>query len=383
MDRIIKKATVLRQKNMEWYQFKMTPKEIAQIAYILRKSRNNPHALERKLIKTKVDNIKKAANEDPRAFFPNAIIINIDKMDKVKVSPVNLENIKDEEVKKLLSDDVIIEFPATSLKDDIHKKSITELLTNAEGKVGYINDGQHRELGLLLSNVADSIELNVVASLGASSEIAYKTFADINEKQSKVSKTLLHHIRWEIQEFEDQFTGEAYELVLKLDSDNDSPLQGKIKIFEDDVRRWVSSPSLTDWLDRYIIGIGKPLQDFSNQERLRILKNYFQAWKELYPEQWDEEIRKDYVLTKAMGIHIMCAIFERVLRRCDRYEGGVYDVNNFKRQLKDLKKIQIQFDPDMESPLDWRSKVFGGYSSGKGINFIVKQILLQYPERKT
>lgn len=380
--KIIKKATKLRQKGTNLYQFKMTPVELAQIVYILRKSRNKPDALERKLIKSKVDSIKEAADEE-NVFFPNSIVINLDKTENLHVKPLAESINVDSANVPIIADDVTIEFNIRRLHGKIAEQDINKLLTDPTDKVGYITDGQHRQLGLLLSNQANNIELNVVAFVGAEDKVAYKTFADINEYQTKVTKTLLHHIRWEIEEFEEPSLEEAYELVLKLDKEDDSPLKGHIRIFEEDTGRWVSSPSITDWLSRYVMGVGKVLQNLSNKERLRILKNYFRAWEQLYPDQWNEDNRGEYVLTKAMGIRIMCTLFERAMRRCDRYEGERYDTKNFKRQLEGLKKIKIPLQPGQEVPLDWRGKVFGGLSSGKGINYIVGQILLQYPERGT
>ncbi len=349
----------IRQKGTELVVVGMTVAQLRRVVYVFRKSKDSPDALERQLIRRKVEDIRRRAAEDG-TYFPNAIIVNIVATDKVRVT--NRGN--DMEV---------------TVELEVPNHSADPALEDRAGKLGYIIDGQHRVEGL---RSFPDFQLPVVLFLGLDNDTAFRTFADINEKQEKVSRILLEYIKWELRDYPSSSSRPlAFSMVLRLNNDDDSPLKDRIRVFEDERRKWVTSPTLTKLVEEVISAAG-PMQHLKIGEQLKVLKQYLKAWKELFPEAWDDATRKEYVLTKAMGITIMFKLFPRFFRRCAFYQGGRYDKQAFLRELQPLKGMELPLG-DRRVPLDWRSGIFGRMSSGKGISNLVELILLKVPERDT
>jgi len=331
--------------------------QIRSLFYVFRKTRDDPEALQRQLITAKIHDIHNSADK-AGIFFPNAIITNITETDKMKINKISGNFVK-------ISFDI----------SDITNENVE--LEDATGKIGYIIDGQHRTEGL---KEYPNFNLPVIMFLDVERDVAFKTFADINENQDKVSKILLSYIKWELNDFSSNDpTPKAYESVMALDTHTDSPLNGKIKLFEGEKGKWVASTALTKEL-KHVIGVDGPMQHLTELQQLIILKNYLNAWKDLYPNAWDETTRDKYVLTKSMGLTIILRLFSRFYRRCVLYQGDKHEIINFKNEINPLLKTDIPID-EYSIPLDWSSENFGKMSSGKGINNLVRILLGIIPEQ--
>lgn len=336
-------ARALEQKGTKLYMFSMNSQTLRHIAYVFPKSRDNPQMIQRKLEESRLRNIGDFIKKED-SLFPNNIVLN-------------------------LSGDV------TFVPSDDPRLG-TLVFPSQESKVGYILDGQHRLYGFGYSGGIE-FDLPVVALLNAPHRVAYKIFADINSKQEKVTNVLLQLLYKEIGELEKGAAEIAVPVVHDLNNDTDSVLQGKIKIFPEDKGTWITAPTLSQFITP-IVGIGAPLQSHTRNEQTTILKNYFKAFKQSYPEAWSE--RKNYILTKAMGFNLMCGLFDRIYRRCQLYETGLMEVDAIKRQLRSMADIKLLEDSE-PIPFNWASDPFGRFSSRVGLKALRNMLLLALPER--
>src|SRR5205823_1320195 len=151
-----------------------------------------------------------------------------------------------------------------------------------------------------------------IALKNADVKKAAKIFADINGEQEPVSANQILLIRYEIGDLpglDEQATKIAHE----LNSRNESPLKGKVKIYEQDKGTWIQAISLQRLLYP-IIGTGA-LQGMPVDEQVSNIINFLNAIKEQNPDAFGAD-RREYILTQPRGIEAALGIFERVWRRC-------------------------------------------------------------------
>jgi len=246
--------------------------------------------------------------------------------------------------------------------------------TKGKEKLGYILDGQHRLFGFEKSGGIE-FDLPVTALINAPKDVAYKIFADINSLQVKVTQVLLQLLKFEIGELEID-RNIAASIVYSMDRDADSVLKGKIKVYPEDKKRWISAPSLTKWL-LDIVGTGKPLDGKRELEQRTIIKNYFEAFKEEYPTEWDDQ--KNYVLTKAQGIELICALFPNVHQRCLLYEKKELIVDAFRSQISKLKQKKITLPDGSPASMTWSKETFSPFTSGKAMKWLKNELLKALP----
>ncbi|MHA1221954.1 MAG: DGQHR domain-containing protein [Candidatus Heimdallarchaeaceae archaeon] len=356
MKKIEIKSLKIKQKDKDMYIAGMKVSEIRTLFYVFRKSKDNPEALERQLVKRKVKDINDRANQRD-IYFPNAIIVNI--IDFKRVEVVEKEN----------------DSNSVTLKISLPEGGTNEVLESKEGKIGYIIDGQHRIEGL--QNYPD-FTLPVVMFNNVNKDIAYKTFAEINRNQEKVKNLLLNYIRWEIEDYgADDTSPRAFEIVMDLNTHEDSPLKDNIRIFEDEKKKWINQPTLQKLVNKVISEDG-PIFSWNKAQQTDVIKNYLNAWKRVYPDAWNKQTREKYVLTKAMGITIIFHLFERFFNRCSLYENN-HSIEAFENQIKLLKDVEILIGTEAIS-LDWDRERFGKMSSGKGIRALTRHILRSIPQ---
>jgi len=340
MARLFVQCTVLKQHKRSIYLFSMNSKKLLELAYVLPKSRDNPKEIQRGLDAGRVKRIGEYVQKQ-KCYLPNNVVLNLEKS---------------------------VKFVAKG------KRAGELVFPRDKGNFGYVLDGQHRLQGFKHSNGVH-FDLPVVAFINLPKEEAYKVFADINSLQTKVNEVLLQLLRYEIQDIGRAESMQAVSIAHDLNNDSDSVLKGKIKVFPDDKKTWIKAPSLARFLTP-IIRPGGALQGLSRSKATRVLKNYFKALRTEYQNAWGNN--DNFVLTKVMGIEIVCALFPNVYLRCQKHEKQKTDVESFRRQLKHLGKIQLS---ETESPIevDWNSKRYGALSSHKGIALLKTQILLALP----
>jgi DGQHR domain-containing protein len=335
-------AVMLKQRGRPLYMFALPSDILRDICWVLPRSRDNPTEIQRKLDKAKLQKIGLFLGQE-NSFLPNSIILNL-------TSQVIFQPSGDEKSGILI-------FPSDGSENK--GKDITEK-TN---KYGYILDGQHRLVGF---DYAPGVvfDLPVTAFIDADQSLGKKVFTDINSNQTKVSMILLQAIQFEIGELEPERQA-SVSVTKRLGDQIDSPFHGMVK-FNPDERGKISAVTLASNI-RPIIGLDGPLNEKNENQRVQILRNYFQAFKELYPDAWNS---KTHVLTKTIGLYVMCGIFRQVYQKCERYEGRSTETTAFKNQLKGLLSV-----PEF----DWSSSKFGSMTNRKGIEALRRAVLRVLP----
>jgi DGQHR domain-containing protein len=350
------------QKGQDMYTTHVTSDVLWQVAYTLPKSKDSPKELERQLTPSKVAKIRDYIDE-PKNLLPNNIIVNLTKTDKIELKPLDAKH----GVFKLVFSPFEEESKATD-DDSPH--------ASTKGKYGYVVDGQHRGVGVHESQSAGSLPLVVTLLWNVPTDVAFKTFADINEKQSKVPKLLTTYIRREIHDVSETESS-AFDIAEQLNQEG--ALAGRIRFFQEEKGTWINSPTLIDEVEDLISPQG-PLHaaNKKNQRQVvQVLNDYLSALQDAFPAAWGSPT---HVLTKAMGITVALRIFNRIYLRCDFFEAGRHGRENFVHQLKELADITLEIE-GVSMPLTWESGLYASYSSGAGMNRIVDAIHSAFPER--
>jgi DGQHR domain-containing protein len=384
-------ALEFKQKDYKLYLSVATPEVIARMFYILPNTRQNPDGIQRLLRPDKIRKISEYIRKQEN-ILPTAGIINIEKPINIIRDPHN-------------SRSVVLEFPAvrkTPLEGDITdeygakmKEKYGVAVANSKSKdsnggYGYFIDHQHSYVGVKTAGFSD-LELPWIFLCQAPSTVSWKLFADINSKQDKVSKVsldYLSHKNWLLSGDDTSlFQDRLMEIITNLDSQQDSVLHDKIKIFENDKGRWISTPALRKFVTfinaSTIVQLGLDTNELESA-----LRNFFKALSIVYGTAWGDN--KNYILCKSMGFYITTVgILPIALRRCiNKYNRGNCTVDNFVSVIKDkIKTVKLPegLDPmghpvfvDVE--LDWSSSKFGKYSNEKGVRMIINAIKDVYHE---
>lgn len=334
------KAHVARQHGFELYSFVMNSRLLREISYVVPRSKDNPVEIQRALDGSRVKDIGKYIREET-SVLPNGIVVNL-------TNDVRVEEAGD-------GKEALLIFPEGGMTGFV--------------KCAYVLDGQHRIEGF---KFADGIEfdLPVVGIHDAPPAIMGKIFTDINSKQKPPSKVHLLAVRYQIGELEVE-DSVAMDVVIHLNEDPDSPLQGKIKMRDDDKKTWVTNEGVKSWILPHV-GNGGILFNKTPAQQCQILKNYLNACKQLWPEAWGST---DHILTKATGVEIMSSILREVIHRCNLNEGKQTSIAAFKGQMQVLKDNEVELLPDFKVPVDWRSQNFGRFTN-KGSKTHIRKLLV-------
>jgi DGQHR domain-containing protein len=189
-----------------------------------------------------------------------------------------------------------------------------------------IVDGQHRLEGFRGLQTSE-FDIIVTFLVGMQEEDEAMIFATINGTQTRVNPSLVYDLFGLTSGRSPQKT--VHEIVKRLNTEAESPFYKQIKMLgrkEDDYTGIISQSAFAKKLmqfiskdplrDRNLIAKKQPLPYNSREEEsliflapfreqrddflYAILKNYFNAIKELFPQKWG---MKSYLLTKSIGIH--------------------------------------------------------------------------------
>ncbi len=345
MDSIKIPATVLRQKDKELYLFKMSSALLRNITYVTPRSEDNPDELQRVYSESRAKEIGAWIKEE-NSLLPNAIVVDF--KGDVKIDPTADPNI------------VTITIPAPDGTDN--------------KKFAYILDGQHRVKGFEFSDGVD-FDLAVIAVHKVSDNVRGKIFIDINSKQVKVDERLLLDLMAGTKSLA-QDDDRVYQVIKGLDTNSDSPLNGKIQFLPEQKNKWVKNTNLFKNLKAHISN-GGVLYNKTTAQQIEILSSYFSAFKEVFPDQWEDS--KNYVLTRNQGIELMCGIFREAKHRCDLYERQSYTKNSFVNQVKILRdktlNLTLEGNQNISIPLDWNVAQYGKLSTRQWMAELRKLII--------
>lgn len=378
-------------------------------ACIERLPRNYEHldGIQRALKQKNVDDIEQGHLKNSRYDTPNSVTIMMKKeCDFYELQDVPGMN----EIKCLV----------------IHLNQIYEYLnsskavTNDEGflinpeaaTIGYMIDGHHRNEGAY--NAAKKIKTEIEEKgMQDNAEVYQKyqyefptsiyigrdrkdmagIFGGINNKQQKPSVIHVMAIRKMSQDLDEE-EDLAARVMEKMSSENDSVLKDRIKLCDGRLPKGAPTTFLnnakmvkliTDW---WKVAMKNPSSwkcKGTDSSIYKFLNNYLAAYKEVFPEAWDN---KNYVLTKTMGFDIIFSI-------CNQLTLNAVDISGVNRLpdkaafvsilqkvffTKDgdgnMVPVEIELDGENVVPFNWASDIYGSHSNGKGIN-ILKKIVEQ------
>ena len=329
-------AAVLNQHGKELYCFGMSSGKLNQICYVTPRSKDNPDEIQRILNPARAQQIGEYIQQ-ANSLLPNAIVVSL--TSEVQVQPSGTTGIK------------VLRFPSD------------------QGKFAYVLDGQHRLEGFKNSDGVE-FDLPVVALHNADDALRGKIFADINSKQERVTNVHTLSIYYQIRELPADETP-VMDVITALNTDPDSPLQGRIKTMDSDAGTWVTNYAMKQWLSPHLTS-GGVLATKNVAEQATIIKAYLSAVSSLWPDAWGN--LKDYNLSRPIGLEVMLTIFSEVKHRCDLNRGKQYTAENFKSQLEPIREASIDLPGGGKFTLDWERGTMGTLSGRTGKTLITHQL---------
>lgn len=140
-------------------------------------------------------------------------------------------------------------------------------------------------------------------------------------------------------------------------------------------------------LDNWLTGLRDVADSYpefsfsSDKEKVKLLDDYFGAWKQCWPYAWlEDEVNPPYMMSKTTGITILFMLFIPITLKALRNGYGITK-EGYTAVLKAL-----YFESDNETPitlrfrdkeilLNWKSEVFSEFSSGQGRSTLYKKML--------
>lgn len=258
--------------------------------------------------------------------------------------------------------------------EDILEQTNSSITLQVHGDVAKIIDGQHRLKGLEETNPAD---FDVVVSVFIDMDVEDQAmvFSTINLKQTKVSKSLVYDLFELTSHRSPQKT--CHDVAKALNADSESPLYRRIKLLgrnpklDDEVlyRAPLTQAAFVKYLlpmisdnpdrDRNLIKSGEQVtcakeagakgqvfcKYFANKEDwtiVRILTNYFNAVKTMFPLEWDD---LENPLSKTIGYGALMRLLRNDLfLEADRAQD--FSVEFFKQYLQKARGLEFRFAPE-------------------------------------
>lgn len=310
------------QEGLEFYTFVIKSTTLREIAYVSRREPTKPKGYQRYLSDRRLKDVGEYIKK-PRATFPNSIIINIDS-GKARFEPS----------------------PEGNRGTMIIKK---------EKGVAWIIDGQHRLFGFEKSE-GKEFDLLVAAYLGLSIRDQATIFKVINSTQKGVSLSLIYDLI-DLTKDAEYLDSRGHEIVKALNEDNDSPWKGQFKMLG--VGGGIISQAA------FIVELKKLLQDpifkeYPPGEQIKILKDYFTALKELFPDAWGS---KKHVLCKTSGVAATLLIMPKVLIHC-RIKNS-FTKRTMRNILRGITDVQVPTEMGFEI-IDFSGRQMGAFGGRKG-----------------
>lgn len=330
-------AVILKQQGRELYCFGMGSDVLNRICYVTPRSHDDPDEIQR-IVDPRRAKLIGEYIKGTTSLLPNSVVVSLTA--DVKITDGGTEGVK------------VMHFP------------------DEDGKFAYVLDGQHRLEGFKHSSGV-VYDLPVVAVYNADETLRGKIFADINSKQVKVSDVHLLSLYYQIKDLSVDDSS-VMDVVMKLGSDEGSPLKGKVKIMDGDKGWWVTNTGLKKWLSPHL-GSGGVLAAKSASEQAEIIKEYFKAISQVWPAAWAD--RGKYNLVRPIGIEIMLGVFGAVKHRCDLNAGKQYTAATFKAQMEPLKDAEISLPGGGTLAMDWLRGPMGVMSNAATRTLISRQLI--------
>lgn len=196
-----------------FYSFSIEPERLLKICYVLHRTKANKELMptyQRMVKKDRLKHIEKFISDG--GFFPNSVVINIDKGRR----PLKWE-------------------PADTQCDDTSCR-IGILSLPQKYRSAFIIDGQHRVYGYANTKYKNTNAIPVVAFENLARSDQVELFMQINENQKSVSKnlrnTLIADLLWKSSDLTEAIKALKSRIAQELGDDKKSPLHGRVIIGE-------------------------------------------------------------------------------------------------------------------------------------------------------
>ncbi|EGO7929609.1 DGQHR domain-containing protein, partial [Enterococcus faecalis] len=292
----------------KYYSFSIEPEKLLKIGYVLHRNNANNQMMptyQRVIKKSRLESIQSFVDEG--GFFPNSLIINIDKQG------------------------LLFDRSSSQVDDSISKLGILHLPNIYRS--AYIIDGQHRLYGYANSEYATSNTVPVVAFVDLDKKEQVKLFMDINENQKAVSKnlrtTLQADLLWESDNVQERQLALKCRIAQRLGEDFDSPLYGRIIIGEnsktedqciklDTIKRALDKSNFLDMYDRHGESLlRKGTFDTGNNEETmhKLLKLFKETlfYIKNNVEEWDTSDLSNRFVVINPGIYSLIRVIDDVI----------------------------------------------------------------------
>lgn len=233
--------------------------------------------------------------------------------DKIEGYQRNLSEKRAEEIqdyifklKGVIPNNIILNF---NIELNYNEKNHT-ISFDINDNIAWVIDGQHRLYGLALSKKPIDVVVVAFEKLDISDQA--KIFKIINSTQKGVNASLIYDLI-DLVKDANYIEARAHELVKKLNEDIESPWYTQIKMLG-------TGPGLIS--QSAFIGNLKPLLDenrgttltiYSEEQQFKILKNYFNAIKATFPDNWGNP---KSLLTKTVGFYALMELLPTILHLC-------------------------------------------------------------------
>ncbi|EKQ3637803.1 DGQHR domain-containing protein [Enterococcus faecalis] len=343
----------------KYYSFSIEPEKLLKIGYVLHRNNANNQMMptyQRVIKKSRLESIQSFVDEG--GFFPNSLIINIDKQG------------------------LLFDRSSSQVDDSISKLGILHLPNIYRS--AYIIDGQHRLYGYANSEYATSNTVPVVAFVDLDKKEQVKLFMDINENQKAVSKnlrtTLQADLLWESDNVAERQLALKCRIAQRLGEDFDSPLYGRIIIGEnsktedqciklDTIKRALDKSNFLDMYDRHGESLlRKGTFDTGNNEETmhKLLKLFKETlfYIKNNVEEWDTSDLSNRFVVINPGIYSLIRVIDDVINYYTEVEnqeildltqeGLMYYIQSF------LDSIVNFFDNVTEEAKNRLKSMYGG-----------------------
>ena len=163
---------------------------------------------------------------------------------------------------------------------------------------GWVIDGQHRLAGAFKATVP--LFVPVVAFVGLKLVDQINCFVTINREQRGVPSSLYYELLKQLPNTKSEaeiVQERAADLATLLKNDEESPLHGRIVI---QIAPKKGELSLTNFVRKVapLLKRGARLATFADEEKAGILNNYFKAFAQVFPKEYD---KLDSIFFKTLG----------------------------------------------------------------------------------
>lgn len=278
-----------------FYVGKMPVQDLLDIYIVNRRTQEG--GIQRELKTKRLKDISSFCS-DPDSTFPTPIIIAVKESDKVN----------------LISE---------------HGRFVLEYEDSE--RFAEIIDGQHRIEGINKAHINEEYELMVVFMFNLEEEEKAYVFSTINSNQEKVSKDLIYDLFELSKTRSPQKT--CHEIARIMNSDINSPFYKRLKMlgriengteslsqgtFINHLLKYISSKPNEDMRlikqkKEIVLNKNLPLQQYFLENKdeviLKILLNYFNAVKEVFPKEWGKP--EKFILSKTTGYGALMKAFRK------------------------------------------------------------------------